>query len=124
LLAQCSATKRDGTRCERSADGPHGLCWAHDPANAGERRRMASKAGRSKPSGEIRALKVQLQELADNVLSGRVNRSDAAVVGQVFNVLLRAIEIERKVKETEELEQSVSELRTRLQEIRGTQWGA
>ena len=44
----CTATKRDGSRCTLPATGPHGLCWAHDPANADARRRGASRGGKGK----------------------------------------------------------------------------
>ncbi len=70
---------------------------------------MASHAARSKPSRELVGIKRQLQALTDNVLSGEVERADAAVCGQLLNVKLRATEIERKAKETEELEALRSE---------------
>jgi hypothetical protein len=49
-------------------------------------------------------LKKQLRELAADVLSGKVERADAAVVNQILNTRARLIELERKIKETEELE--------------------
>ncbi len=63
-------------------------------------------------------IKARLSDLADDVLGGRVHRSDAAVVGQVLNVLLRAIEVERKLKETEQLEAELADLRSTLEEVR------
>ena len=56
-MARCSAIKADGTRCQRSADGAHGLCWGHDPAHAERRRMMASRAAKSKPSRELADVK-------------------------------------------------------------------
>ena len=77
----------------------------HGAGGGWERRRNAAKAGRSKPSSEIRGVKTQLQELTDRVLSGVVERADAAVCGQLLNVKLRALEQERRWREIEELEE-------------------
>jgi hypothetical protein len=65
---------------------------------------MASRAGSSKGSGEISDLKAQLRKLATDVLSGEVGRSEAAVVNQILNTRARLIELERKIREQEELE--------------------
>jgi len=48
-------------------------------------------------------LKTQLQDLADDVLDGSINRADGATVSQILNVLLRAITTELQVKEQMEL---------------------
>ena len=100
----CAGIKRDGGRCTQSVKPGEHYCHHHDLTRAGERRRNAAKAGRSKPSSEIRAVKTQLQELTDRVLSGVVERADAAVCGQLLNVKLRALEQERRWREIEELE--------------------
>jgi hypothetical protein len=105
LRGVCRATKRDGSPCTAPVTGSNGYCWAHDPANADKRRRIASRGGSSRgSSGEIADLKAQLRKLASDVLSGEVGRSDAAVVNQILNTRARLIEIERKIKEQEELE--------------------
>jgi len=67
---------------------------------------MASKAARSKkPSRELAGLKAQLQDLTHDVLSGDLETRRAAVANQLINTHLRAIEVERRVRETEELEE-------------------
>jgi hypothetical protein len=72
---------------------------------------MASRAGSSKGGGsEIADLKAQLKKLASDVLSGEVARSDAAVVNQVLNTRARLIELERKIKEQEVLEDRLEAL--------------
>ncbi|MDP8899615.1 MAG: hypothetical protein M3N33_00385 [Actinomycetota bacterium] len=119
---RCGATKRDGTGCTLPATGQHGLCWAHDPKNAEKRRRGASRGGRAKAGTEIRDLKKQLEDLAGDVLAGRVERPDAAVVNQILNTRAWLIELERKVKETEELEERLSVLE-RAREGGGRRWG-
>ena len=79
-------------------------CYAHDPDRENERKRNASRGGRSKGAGgELSALKKQMKDLAANVLEGNVETSRAAVANQIYNTLIRAIEQERKNLETGEL---------------------
>jgi hypothetical protein len=75
---------------------------------------MASRAGSSKGSGEITDLKAQLRKLASDVLSGEVARSDAAVVNQILNTRARLIELERKIREQEEMAQRLEALESVL----------
>jgi hypothetical protein len=49
-------------------------------------------------------LKAQLKKLAADVLSGEVERGAATAVNQIINSQARLLELERKIKETEELE--------------------
>ena len=119
----CRATKANGERCKGTAKGSRGLCWAHAPENSEQRRKIASRGGKGKPSREIRDLKKQLEVLADDVLEGRVERSDAAVVNQILNTRARLIELERKIKEADELEARLDALE-QSQEQRGGRWGA
>jgi hypothetical protein len=103
-MAVCRAIKANGEPCTLPANGPQGFCWAHDPANREKkRRRMASRAARSKPSRELTALKAQLQDLTKRVLASDLETRRAAVANQLLNTRLRAIELERKIKETVEL---------------------
>jgi hypothetical protein len=104
-MAVCRATKANGEPCTLSARGPQGLCWAHDPANREKRSRMASKAARSKPSWELAGLKAQLVDLTHDVLAGEIETGRASVANQLINTRLRAVEVQRRVKEAEELEE-------------------
>ncbi len=101
----CRATKRDGSPCTAPVSGSNGYCWAHDPANADKRRRIASRGGSSRGGGEIADLKKQLKDLAEGVLSGEVERGDAIAVNQILNTRARLIELERKIKDQEVLEE-------------------
>ncbi len=103
MAVRCSGITRSGSRCQRSAEGPNGLCWAHDPTNADQRRRLASKAGKSKPDRELAGIKQRLSDLADDVLEERVDKGVGAVASQVLNVYLRAIALELKAREQQEL---------------------
>src|SRR5215207_2450709 len=86
------------------------LLGPHDPKNAEKRRRGASRGGKSKPRRELIDINGRLSALATDVLEGRVDKGDAAVVSQVLNVYLRAVGIELKVKEQEEILARVEEL--------------
>jgi hypothetical protein len=109
-MAVCRATKANGEPCTLSANGPQGFCWAHDPANRDKRRRMASKAARSKSNREIPTIKALLEDLTERVLSGDLETGRAAVANQLVNTRLRAIEQERKNRELEELEERLEAL--------------
>jgi hypothetical protein len=103
-MAQCQGIKRDGGRCTVVVGPSQTHCYQHDPARSSERRRNASKGERSKGNSELVELKKQLKDLAADVLSGEVGRSEAAVVNQIINTRVRLLEVERKIKETEALE--------------------
>ena len=108
--AVCRANKRDGSPCTAPATGADGYCWAHDPANAEERRRIASRGGRGRGGGELGELKKRVKDLAAGVLDGTVDRGRAAVAKQLYNTLIRAIEQERKLRELGELEERLEAL--------------
>ncbi|MGH3147292.1 MAG: hypothetical protein ACRDTR_15955 [Rubrobacter sp.] len=96
-------------------------CYGHREDLAEERRRNAAKGGKSGGRGriggpaklysrEISAVKDLMRELSREVLNGQRDRADAIAVGQLQNVLLRAIETERRLKEAVEFEESLEEL--------------
>ena len=49
------------------------------------------------------------------MLKGNVDKGDAAVASQLYNVLLRAIGMELKVKELEEMEAKLEEMEKALE---------
>jgi hypothetical protein len=124
LVSTCTATKRDGSPCTLPSYRSGGLCWAHDPKNAERRRRGQSRGGKSKPSKELVSIKQRLSDLASDVLDGSVERGVAAVASQVLNVYLRAIELERKVKEQEEILDRIEVLEQSAEAKGGSRWGA
>ena len=107
---QCTAVKRNGEPCTLPANGPQGLCWAHDPANAEKRRKGASRGGKAKANRELPSIKALLEDLTDQVLAGELPTGQAAVANQLINTRLRAIETERKIRETEDLEARIEAL--------------
>jgi hypothetical protein len=124
LAVRCGGTKRDGSACTATVQPPQRFCWWHDPANAQQRRRAASKAGRSKPSRELAGIKQRLSDLADDVLEGSVERGTAAVASQVLNVYLRAVSVELKAREQLELIERLEALEGALEQKGGRRWGA
>ena len=83
--------------------GSRGFVGPTDPKNAEQRRRRASKGGRGKANTEIRDLKSLIADLTDRVLSGELEKGKAAIANQLINTQLRAIELERKVREQEDI---------------------
>ncbi len=106
----CAASKKNGSPCTLPATGPDGLCWVHDPANDSARRRGQSRGGRGRPGRELADLKARILETVEGVLDGTVDRGRAAVAVQGYNALRAALELERRIKETEDLEERLTEL--------------
>lgn len=124
-MARCAGIKRDGRQCTTIVPPEQTYCYWHDPARAGERRRNASKGGKSAGSKEIRDLKHRISEVIDGVLDGTQDRGRAAVAIQGLNALRGALELERKVKETDELEARLAALEQTQQTQKGDEkWGA
>jgi len=125
-MDQCRALKADGARCTLPANGLHGLCWAHDPKNAEQRRQRASKAARAKPNAEVRGIKEEIKAVIGGVKGGELDRNDAAVMIQGYRALKDFIALERQVKETDELEGRLQALEqaTGGREKGGRRWGA
>jgi hypothetical protein len=123
-MTQCAGIKRDGGRCTVILTGSQEYCYQHDPTRAEDRRRAASRAGRSKPSRELNDVKDRIREMIADVRDDKMDRADAAVCGQLYNTLIRCISVELKLKEQEELierlEQVEAELETRK---RSRPWG-
>jgi hypothetical protein len=100
-------------------------CINHHPDRAEVRRRRASKGGkrggRGRPQRETEGIKALLEDLTERVLSGDLETGPAAVANQLVNTRLRALEQERKNKETQELEARIEALE-RTQERGAGRW--
>ena len=97
----CSATTKAGEPCKRPAQGRDEYCLGHDPTKAQERRKMASRGGRGKVNTEVREVKRLMKGLTAKVMSGDLKPAIlyAAVAAQ--NTLLKAIEVERRLEESD-----------------------
>ncbi len=113
-MVRCAFIKSGGQRCGATAMKGYETCYGHRPDLAEERKRNAAKGGRSggrgRGSGELASIKAQLAQMVDTVLSGAVATAPYAVANQILNTRLRAIEIERKVKELDDLEARLEQL--------------
>ena len=112
----CASTTQYGRPCRNQAQLGKSVCWSHDPENATQRAQNARAGGiavHSPATLEFAELKDELKALIKEVKDGKVAPGVASVITQLANVLLRGIEQERKVKETEELEQRIGELERR-----------
>ena len=118
-MPQCSGIKRTGGRCAVVVGTGQNYCYQHDPDRADERRRHASRGGRSKGGGELAELKKTVRGLAAAVLVGEADKGRAAVANQLYNTLIRAIEQERKQRELEEMAERLEALEEILKGRKG-----
>jgi hypothetical protein len=124
-MARCAGITAAGDRCKAEAIPDEQWCWNHHPDHEQARRRRASKGGkrggRGRPQRETEDIKTLLEDLTERVLAGDLETGRAAVANQIVNTRLRAIEQERKNKETEELESRIEALE-RVQERGAGRW--
>ncbi len=95
-------------------NGSNGLCWAHSPELKERRRRGQSRGGKSKASKDLADLKRLVMALAEDVLTGTVDRADAAVAGQLYNTAIRATSEGVRARESEEYEQRLRAIEERV----------
>ncbi len=72
---------------------------------------MASRAARAKGNKEVASLKDEIKILISEVKGGDLDRNDAAVMIQGYKALKDFIELERRVKETDDLAAEIEELK-------------
>jgi hypothetical protein len=68
------------------------------------------RGGRGSPTKEIADVKGQIRAVIGGVLSGRVDRGRAAVAIQGFNALRGVLDLERRIKEQDEVLERLEEL--------------
>jgi hypothetical protein len=118
-MPRCGGFKGDGSPCERIVGASQRFCYAHDPARKEERRRAASRAGRSRSGGELGEVRELLREITERVLSGEMSTSVGITVNQVCNTRLRLIEVSRKLQEQQEVLDRLAALEERAALIGG-----
>jgi hypothetical protein len=109
-MSQCSATKPNGERCKRTADGPEGYCWSHDPKNASERHRSASRAATAKADREIRETKSEIRNLVRLVGEEDFDVSKANAINRLYQTLLQYMIVERGIFREDDLAQRIKDL--------------
>ena len=109
-MAVCAGYKRDGSRCTVTVEPPQTHCWWHDPDNTEARRRAASKGGKGRAASETRDIKKLMDDLTTRVLEGVLEPPVVHAVVALQNIKLRALEVGRKIKEAEEIEERLTAL--------------
>jgi hypothetical protein len=125
-VPRCSHTYEDCSQCRRIVSAEQEYCYSHDPQRASERKRNAARGGRAKASGELGRVKARLHTLADMVEEGQMDRADAAVISQIWGTYLRAVSVELKVREQQELIERLEALETLQSQAKGggsSRWG-
>jgi hypothetical protein len=123
-VPRCSHTYGDSSQCRRIVSAEQEYCYSHDPQRASERKRNAARGGRAKASGELGRVKARLHTLADMVEEGQMDRADAAVISQIWGTYLRAVSVELKAREQQELVERLQVLEEDLANNGGSRWGA
>lgn len=127
-MARCAGIKADGGRCGAQAIRDSQWCFNHHPNYEEQRRRRASRGGkrggRGRPVAELSELKRRFEELAEDVLDGKVDKGAAAVAAQCLNYAVRAVAVGLKAKEQAELEERLEELEGLLLERQGQEGGS
>ena len=128
-MTLCSGIKPDGGRCGAQAIRASSWCFNHHPDYEEQRRQRASRGGkrggRGRPQAELADIKQRLSDLANDVLEDKVDKGKGAVVSQVLNVYLRALAVELKLREQEEILERVAELEALMdQRKQGDRYGA
>jgi hypothetical protein len=127
-LARCSGITQAGTACKGIPIDGSGYCYVHHPDRAEERRRHGAKGGkrrgRGRPVAELARLQRRFEELAEQVLSGEVERAKGAVAGQLLNGARACVRDALTAREQEELVARLEVLEEALQQRGGRRWGA
>ena len=126
-MGSCSGIKADGGRCKAQAISGSEWCFNHHPDYEEQRRQRASRGGkrggRGRPQAELTDIKDRLRAMVEDVRTGTMDRADAAVCGQLYNTLIRAVGVELKVREQQELVERLEALEAALESPKGPRRG-
>ena len=110
-MNRCSAITKAGGRCSRYVNESKQYCYAHDPDRGEERKRNAAKAGSVKTGpAEIQEIKREIRRIVKDVEKGEIQTGRASLMIQGLGSLRYFIELERRIKETDELERRLGQL--------------
>jgi hypothetical protein len=93
-----------------AAQGQQGVCWNHDPKNAEQRRKQASRAATAKADKEVREIKAEIRDLIAMVRDGGFEPTAANAINRLYNTLLAYILAERGIFREEDLAVRIREL--------------
>lgn len=119
----CGAITRSGARCSARAIEGSQWCYNHDPEGAQRRREAAQAGGRARWAGgitkEIERAKSKISNITEQVLVGELDPKRGAVAVQATQALLRALELEVKSRELDEIEARLRDFEKELLDERG-----
>ncbi|MBV9453369.1 MAG: hypothetical protein JOZ19_04515 [Rubrobacter sp.] len=104
---RCDGITRGGERCKLDATNGS-YCWNHAPETAEARKKRGRRGGKARGAGELAEIKRSIREVVECVYAGTIERGVGAVAFQGYNVLLKAVEVERRIRETCELEERLA----------------
>jgi hypothetical protein len=127
-MAKCAAITQAGTACKGIPIDGSGFCYAHSPDYAETRRRYGARGGRTggrgRPQSEIARISARIEQIAEDVLSGKVEKGRGQISGQLLSYVLNGLKIGLAAREQEEI---VGRLELLEQENearkRGRTWG-
>jgi hypothetical protein len=127
-MRKCSGITQAGERCRSIAITGSEYCHAHHPDRSEARKRAArhggKRGGRGRSSSELTRLQERFEELAEQVLSGDVERGDGAVAAQLLNGARACVTSRLKAIEQEELIARLERLEGVLQANKRDRYGA
>ena len=106
---RCAAITKAGERCQLEATNGS-YCGNHAPENAEARKQRGRRGGKARGASELSAVKREIRTVVSDVLAGRVERGVGVVVFQGYNTLLKAVEVDRRIREEEQLFASIEQL--------------
>ena len=93
-----------------AAQGQQGVCWNHDPKNAEQRRKQASRAATVKADEEVREVKREIRDLIKAVRDEGFDPTAANAINRLYQTLLQYIIVERGIYREDDLAQRIREL--------------
>ena len=114
MRGQCSYIKSGGGRCKGVPVRGSELCAAHHPDYQASRKAGARRGGKARGASEMAEIKRDIRGVIAAVDSGDTERGVGSVLGQLYNVLLRAVEVERRVAEADEHLHRIEDLERRM----------
>jgi hypothetical protein len=118
-MNRCSSIKANGERCGSVAMRGEQWCYVHNPNLEEARQRNNSKggrrAGRGRPQVEIARICDRIEEIAEGILAGEIDKGPGAVAGQLLNYVLGGLRIGLQAQEQEELIQRLEVLEATLE---------
>ena len=116
-MNRCAGTKRDGSTCTATVEPPHVYCWWHNPQHSEQRRKAASRGGKSKANREVANLKAELKELIAKVEDGTLEPPRGNTMLRGYGVLIDLIKLERGIFVEDDLARRIEELKRERREV-------